>query len=100
MNLCPCFPQLLSDLGVIRYKTPARSAVERLRCMKKCVIFYWCGWNYTGTCTVKPYYVLEVKNGLVTCTSSTSWRCMLVYAHSGPGRTLSFDLEFLNISGF
>ena len=35
MNLCPYFPQLLSDLGVIRYKTPARSAVERLSCMNK-----------------------------------------------------------------
>jgi hypothetical protein len=101
MNLCPNFPQLLSDLGVIRYKMPARSAVERFSCTKKCAIFYWCEWNYTGACAMKPYYVLEVKNALVTCTSSTLWRTMLVCAHSGVGVTLSVDLEFLNVnSGF
>jgi len=99
MNLCPYFPQLLSDLGVMRYKTPAGSAVECLNYMKKCVIFYWCEWNCTGACTVKLYYVLEVKNALVTCTSSTSWRCMLVCAQNGAG-ALSVDLEFLNVSGF
>ena len=100
MNLCPYIPQLLSDFVVIRYKTPAWSAVERLRYMKKCVIFYWCEWNYTGACTLKPYYVLEVKNAMVTCTSSSSWRCMLVCAHNGAAGTLSVDLELHNVSGF
>jgi hypothetical protein len=100
MNLCPYFPQLLSDFCVIRHKTPARSAVGHLSCINKMCDIGVNGVTLARVPRNRIAYVLEVENALVTCTLSTSWFCMLVCAHSSAGVTLSVDMEFLNVSCF